>query len=123
MSISGQLNFMEQLHMRIWATPSYLGNPEIAKLLAVFPASISRGAIPRFTATAASKSVKHKSRRRGEVDPEAQLQAAADDDGEIPRETIRHGTGMMWIGNLERDEGWGGSLWERFIGWWRRVFC
>ncbi|KAF8482208.1 hypothetical protein JB92DRAFT_1688675 [Gautieria morchelliformis] len=32
------------------------------------------------------------------------------------------GTGRMYVGEKQRREGWKGSWWHRFTGWWRRLF-
>jgi hypothetical protein len=111
-------------YLRIWLVPSYVGNPEIGHLLNLFPTSVSRGSIPRFkgaTASRASESV----RRRNIVDLDLEAQADRDDglQPEDDKEYLRHGTGRIWISDEERDPDWKGSMWERFLGWWRRIFC
>ncbi|KAG8835010.1 hypothetical protein FRC17_005858 [Serendipita sp. 399] len=45
---SSVLGLNEAQYMRTWLVPAYLENPEISKLLALFPNTISRGSIPRF---------------------------------------------------------------------------
>lgn len=113
-------------HLRTWTVPAYLSNPEIAQLLGAFPTTISGGSVPRFKNALVSKSKAQeagsvRSRRAPEdIDLEAQ------DDEEQPaddKEWLRHGTGRVCLTNLERDEGWRGSMWERLRSWWRRVFC
>lgn len=104
-------------HMRTWVVPPYLTNPEIMKLLDLFPTTISRGSVPRFKSAAA---MGKKERRAADPD----LEAGENEPGMADqKEYVRHGTGRMWIGDKERNEGWKGGLWDRFIGWWRRVFC
>jgi hypothetical protein len=110
-------------HTRTWVVPSYLGNPEIAKLLTVFPISVTRGSVPRF-----KSAIKHKSKKKGKgkhPDAEVDLEAQGADESGVPDELeyVRHGTGRMWIGDSERSEDWRGTIWDRFIGWWRKVFC
>lgn len=95
---------------RTWMAPD-LSNPEITALLRLFPPNITRGAVPRFTG------------RKTELpDGEADLEGGIGmegDDGEY----VRYGTGRMWLSGMERGGGWRGSAWDRFVDWWRRVFC
>jgi hypothetical protein len=110
-------------HIRTWVIPSYLSNPEIAKLVTVFPSSVERASVPRFKSAIKQKS---KKKRKGQhPNAEVDLEAQDADESGAPdeREYVRHGTGRMWIGDSERDEGWRGTMWDRFIGWWRKVFC
>jgi hypothetical protein len=97
----------EEESLRIWTSPD-LSNPEFLSLLKVFPAFISRRAMPRFP-------VVRRSRRLPDVEE------ADEDAGDGMR--IRVGTGSMWIGSKERGEGWEGGWWERFVLWFRRTFC
>jgi len=114
-------------HMRIWTVPSYLGNPEIAQILSVFPTNITSGSVPRFRGSSSAKSSKTRQSgsirsRRGQADLD--LEAQGDEEEPLDeREYLRHGTGRLFISHLERDEGWRGSMWERLRSWWRRVFC
>ena len=39
-----------------------------------------------------------------------------------PDETLRSGTGRMWVGTKERSDGWRGGWWIRFKAWWHRIF-
>lgn len=95
---------------RTWIAPD-LSNPEIMALLRLFPPNITRGAFPRFT------------RKKIESpDGEADLEAAIGMGGD-EREYVRFGTGRMSVSGMERGDGWRGSAWDRFVGWWRRVFC
>lgn len=104
-------------YMRTWFVPSYLTNPELSKLLAVFPPSIARGNVPRFRGAVQDKDDK---KRRGAAanDLEAQTENLTEE-----REYLRYGTGRIYLSDAGRDEGWRGSMWERFVGWWRRLFC
>jgi len=93
---------------RLWMTPD-LSNPEITALLRLFPPSITRGAVPRFTGGKPP-------------DGEADLEAGVGMEGD-ERECVRFGTGRMWLSGMERGGGWQGSAWDRFVEWWRKVFC
>jgi hypothetical protein len=112
--------------LRIWTVPSYLGNPEIAQILSVFPTNITSGSVPRFRGSSGAKNSKTRQSgsirsRRGQVDLD--LEAQDEEEPVDEREYLRHGTGRLFISHLERDEGWRGSMWERLRSWWRRVFC
>lgn len=107
-------------HLRTWVVPVYLSNPEIAKLLDVFPSSITRGSIPRFRSAVQGDKGKKKKKTKGTGTVDVDLEAGPTTQ---EREYVRHGTGRMWIGDVVREEGWRGSMWDRFVGWWRRVFC
>jgi len=90
-------------YLRIWTSPD-LPNPEILELLKIFPAFISRRALPRFPAP----SSRHPDLEEGE-------------GGEGTR--INFGTGSMWVSSKLRTDGWNGGWWSRFVLWWRRLFC
>lgn len=95
---------------RTWVAPD-LSNPEIMALLRLFPPNITRGAVPRFM--------------RKKIEPpdgEADLEASIGVEGD-EREYVRFGTGRMCVSGMERVDGWRGSAWDRFVDWWRRVFC
>ena len=87
--------------LRLWVAPD-LSDPELLSLLDLFPSFISRHALPRFPPGA-------------ENSGDAEM-------GE-PEETLRAGTGRMWVGARERSDGWRGGWWTRFKAWWHRVFC
>jgi len=70
--------------------------------LRLFPRNITRIAVPVFT--------------RGDL--EAGIGVEGDD-----REYVRFGTGRMCVSGMERGGGWQGSAWDRFVEWWRKVFC
>ncbi|TDL25916.1 hypothetical protein BD410DRAFT_783902 [Rickenella mellea] len=94
---------------RIWTSPD-LPNPELISLLGLFPSFVSRQTLPRFSVATA--------KRRP-----ADLEEVADEMLNDGRDEVRFGTGVMWIGIKERADGWQGGWWERFVAWWRRVFC
>lgn len=95
---------------RTWMAPD-LSNPEITALLQLFPPNITRGAVPRFTGRKTEAP-------DGEADLEAGIGIEADE-----REYVRFGTGRMWLSGMERRGAWRGTAWDRFVEWWRRVFC
>jgi len=95
---------------RTWMAPD-LSNPEITALLRLFPPSITRGSVPRFTGRKTEAP-------DGEADLEAGVGMEADE-----REYVRFGTGRMWFSGMERRGTWRGTAWDRFVEWWRRVFC
>jgi len=92
-------------YLRIWTSPD-LANPEIHALLKLFPAFITRRALPRFNASNT-----------------AQLDIEEGEDDSPEGQQIRFGTGLMWISSKERTGAWEGGWWERFLMWWRRIFC
>lgn len=94
--------------MRMW-TMGDLDNPELQALISLFPDFISRHALPRFP-------IATKTRRRV-PDVEEGL------DITEQHKEVSCGTGRMWVGDEPRREGWRGSWWHRFTGWWRRLFC
>jgi hypothetical protein len=91
--------------MRIWTTGD-LDNPELQALISLFPDVITRHVLPRFPAAET---------RREVPDLEEGLDIAEQ------RKDVTCGTGRMWVGSQQRREGWRGSWWQRFIGWWRRL--
>ena len=94
-------------YLRIWTMPD-LSNPEIHAMLGLFPASVTRGAVPRFKSSKAA-------RRKGGLDEEEMVGTT--------RDVVVVGTGKMWIGPQLRGDGWDGNWWVRLVGWWKRVFC
>lgn len=95
--------------MRVW-TVSDLSNPELQTLISLFPDFIARHALPRFPLVEAGK--------RYTRDVEAGLNAA----GEGEHTEVSCGTGRILVGRKMRSYGWQGSWWQRFTGWWRRLF-
>jgi hypothetical protein len=84
--------------LRVWVVPD-LSNPELAGLLVLFPAFIRRKTVPRMSV----------GRRKTE-------------DEESGAESVRCGTGRMWAGVSNREEGWEGSWWRRMVMWFRQRF-
>jgi len=95
----------EEQYLRVWTSPD-LTNPELAQLIKLFPTFVTRRPLPRFPVP----SSRHLDIEEGE------------DDGAEGR-TIRFGTGTIGVSSKQRSQGWEGGLWERFIFWWRRIFC
>lgn len=99
---------------RIFTLPPYLTDPELRSLARLFPDFIASRAQP------AMASVK--------VDEEAAVAASARlGSGPSPMQVEegasgRLGHGEIRIGVSSRDEGWTGTLWERFISWLRGLF-
>lgn len=102
---------------RVWVAPD-LPNHQYAGLLAVFPAFVTGRQLPRFVPKVGkgrSKSRKH--------DADLDLEAGAEELVGTERETLRHGTGMIWVGDRLRSPGWKSSWWHRLLSWWHRMFC
>jgi len=97
---------LEEECMRIWTSPAHLTNPELLKLLEVFPAFVSRRTLPRFSLVNSR---------------DLDLEEGEDETPEGKR--IHFGTGSMWVSSKERADGWNGGWWTRFILWWRHLFC
>lgn len=123
--------FLNEPQLRIWTFPPYLANPELHKLIAMLPSSITSQTVPRFQPLAKAK--RRGRKRKGEnvdVDLEGegnpmQMGSGADISagGEVKeRGEIRKGTGRMWIGDLMRLPGWRGSFWDSVRDWFRHLF-
>ncbi|KAF8635238.1 hypothetical protein AX17_004011 [Amanita inopinata Kibby_2008] len=93
-------------YLRIWTSPD-LPNPEILQLLKLFPPFISGNPLPRFPSSPAPR----------------QTDIEEGDDGGTQGRQIHYGTGSFWKSTKERDEGWKGDWWTRFVLWWRSTFC
>jgi len=99
---------MDEQHLRIWVAPD-LSNPELLSLLSLFPSSISRREVPLFKPTRTD--VRKRDLEEGF------------DDGEEKGE-VMCGSGRMWVGHTERSlSTMKGGFWDRFISWWRSIFC
>lgn len=96
-------SFDGEPHMRMW-TSADLDNPELQSLISLFPDFITRQILPRFPPA-----------RSNLPDLEGQDMAVEGKD-------VTCGTGRMFVGDKQRREGWKGSWWHRFTGWWRRLF-
>jgi len=97
----------DEEYLRIWTSPD-LPNPEILRLLDLFPAFVSRRPLPRFPIP----KVRHMDVEEGE-----------DEDLEGRPSSIRFGTGNMWLSSKPRSDSWEGGWWTKFIMWWRKLFC
>ncbi|CEL61043.1 hypothetical protein RSOLAG1IB_04283 [Rhizoctonia solani AG-1 IB] len=122
--------FLNEQQLRIWTFPPYIANPELHKLIAMFPSSITSQAVPRFRPLAKTK--KRKGRRKGadiDLEGDGNLQMGLgidpigfDNDLVKERGEIRKGTGRMWIGDLMRLPGWRGTFWDTIRDWFRHLF-
>ena len=108
----GQPNFddgayddSEEQYLHVWTSPD-LSNPEILRLIELFPVFVSRRPLPRFPVPQS----RHVDIEEGE------------DEGLEGRQ-IHFGTGSMWVSSKVRTDSWEGSFWAMFISWWRKVFC
>lgn len=100
---------------RVWVAPD-LPNHEYAKLLEAFPSSVTGRQLPRFKNRPKAPA---KRKRGADID----LEAGVEELVGAERETLRHGTGMLWLGDRARSPGWRSSWWQRLLSWWHRVFC
>ncbi|QRW21371.1 hypothetical protein RhiXN_06360 [Rhizoctonia solani] len=122
--------FLNEQQLRIWTFPPYITNPELHKLMAMFPSSITSQTVPRFRPLAKTK--QRKGRRKGadvDLEGDCNLQmglgidpAGFDNDLVKERGEIRKGTGRMWIGDLMRLPGWRGTFWDTIRDWFRHLF-
>jgi len=95
----------EEEYMRVWTSPD-ISNPEIPRLLKLFPSFVSRRTLPRFTVPTTARP----------TDIEEGEYAYAG-------QRVQFGTGSMWVSSRQRSDGWEGSWWARFVLRWRRIFC
>jgi hypothetical protein len=97
----------DEQYLRVWTSPD-LTNPEILRLVKLFPPFISRRPFPRFPVPNNSS---------GQVDIEE-----GDDDG-VEGRHIHFGTGSMCVSSKQRTDAWEGGCCTRFVMWWKRIFC
>ncbi|GAA5845623.1 hypothetical protein JCM11251_007771 [Rhodosporidiobolus azoricus] len=107
---------------RTLTLPPYLTDPECRSLCRLFPGFIAAPTMARgkgrFRRNSASRAGRGKDvaaeggKEGGEGDGTRMGRAGAGAGGRV-------GHGELRIGRRERDEGWRGSLWERWVGWWR----
>ena len=100
------LDSLSEPQLRTWTFPASLANPELRKLLALFPSFITRQHVPRFKLQSSPK-----------VSPRELEEGALTTDLEI-----RVGTGKMRLTDQYRDHGWRGGLWDRMLGWLLSIF-
>ncbi|EUC64379.1 hypothetical protein RSOL_440390 [Rhizoctonia solani AG-3 Rhs1AP] len=121
--------FLNEQQLRVWTFPPYITNPELHKLMAMFPPSITSQAVPRFKPLAKTKQRKGKRKGAG-IDIEGNPMqmglgidlTGVDIDLVKERGEIRKGTGRMWIGDLMRLPGWRGTFWDTIRDWFRHLF-
>jgi hypothetical protein len=123
--------FLNQPQLRVWTFPAYLTNPELHKLIAMLPSTITSQTVPRFRPLAKAKRRERK-RKGADIDLEGEgnpIQmgsgtdiAAVGADLIKERGEIRKGTGRMWIGDLVRLPGWRGTFWDSLRDWFRHLF-
>jgi len=97
---------------RVFTLPSYLTNPELRSLCRLFPDFISTPA--RTTSRFRSASVSSTDRTK------AQKDAGVNEGAGIGPTKVGHGE--LRIGSGEREAGWRGTFWERFIAWFKALF-
>lgn len=93
-------------HLRVWTVPD-LPNPEFVSLLKVFPTFITRRPLPRFPPS----------------DPHRQPDIEEGDNERGEGKEIQFGTGSMWVSSRQREDGFEGGWWTRFVLWLRRLLC
>jgi hypothetical protein len=96
----------DDLYLRIWTAPD-LPDPEYLSLLTVFPSFVTRGSPPRFPIPSHPRTT--------------DIEEGEEERGE--GKEIRYGTGSMWVSAKQRNDGYKGGWWTRFVLWWRRLFC
>ncbi|GAA5965054.1 hypothetical protein JCM21900_000662 [Sporobolomyces salmonicolor] len=94
--------------IRTFTLPAYLTNPELRSLCRLFPEFVSSPA--RAGARFRSPSTSSMDRTR------------AQEDAGVGGGPARVGHGELRIGKGERAEGWQGTVWERFVAWFQRLF-
>lgn len=92
--------------IRVWTAPS-IPNPELLSLIALFPSFVSLRPLPRFSPPGRS--------RPADLEQGEELNQG--------RGEVRYGTGLLRLGPLQRADGWQGSLWERFLTWFKQILC
>jgi len=105
---------------RIFTAPSWLTDPELRALAGLFPewARLPKAGLIKLAASAGGGG-------GGRVDEEG----AVEGDEGLSRSTstassgVGRGHGEIRVsGGGLREEGWRGTGWERFVGWWRSLF-
>lgn len=104
---------------RTWLAPTHLTNPELADLLRLFPKHLARPSKPaRFpylgpgqTALEEGSGTARPAGGDGRSQGKGVVECAA-----------WQGTGRVWKGSREREPGWAGTGWDRFVGWWKALF-
>jgi hypothetical protein len=117
---------------RTWILPPHLSNPEVLSLLTLFPSHIRSPPIPSSSSSSSSRNAKtvrfpYLGVLRDGSGRERGLEEGLGSEGERRGKGVVEGrewggTGRMWVGEGKRVAGWRGSWWERFVGWWKRLF-
>ncbi|GAA5898247.1 uncharacterized protein JCM6883_000968 [Sporobolomyces salmoneus] len=102
---------------RIFTLPAYLTNPELRSLCRVFPEFIASPA--RTGSRFRSASVGSMDQTKAQKDAGVNTRAERGGGGKGP---AKIGHGELRIGAGERDAGWRGTWWERFVAWFKALF-
>ncbi|GAA5930910.1 hypothetical protein JCM3775_000749 [Rhodotorula graminis] len=104
---------------RTFTLAPYLSNPELRALCRLFPPFISA---PARTAVAHLPARRRTTRspapRPGDL--EAGGRGGKEEEEEVVVAQVGHGE--LRVGQARRDEGWGGTWWERLVLWLRALF-
>lgn len=102
---------------RVFTAPAWLTDPELRALAALFPewGRMPKAGLIKLAANASGS--------------KADEESVVGGSGGLSRSTSSgssgvgrgHGEVRVGEGGL-RDEGWRGTRWERFVGWWKRLF-
>ncbi|GAA5851135.1 hypothetical protein JCM9279_000334 [Rhodotorula babjevae] len=96
---------------RTFTLAPYLSNPELRALCRLFPSFIS---------SPARSAARFPARRHSAVAPTpGQLEAGRGGEDEVVAQV---GHGELRIGQARREDGWGGTWWERLVLWLRALF-
>lgn len=102
--------------IRVFSLPSYLTNAELRALCRVFPEFIASRA--RVSSRFRSSSITSTDQTRAQKDAGVNERGR----GSAPSaEAAKVGHGELRIGSQQRDPGWRGTWWQRFIEWFRAL--
>ena len=109
---------------RLWTFPAHIDDQEAASLAALFPKSLAQGRdsrLPLVRPGRGGRGGEEGTWKLIQVDGR-EVARTPEVDSEAQEGVLRQGTGRMWAGQEDREEGWQGSGWFRFIRWWKRLF-
>jgi hypothetical protein len=113
---------LNKARFRIWVFPSHITDQEAENLMSFFPKYLQRPD-PRFPlARRRLKDLELGSEPWHTVSVEGVQVTIPKVESEDEAGVVRSGTGRIWIGTEERNDGWMGGTWFRFKRWWRRLF-
>src|SRR5258708_30025435 len=113
MQSANSSSLLNEPQLRTWIFPPSVANPEIHKLMRLFPSFIVQRSAGRFPTNDVAEPNKGSERMLEEG-------RGAGEEG--TERDVKLGTGRMWVSVIEREDRWRGGFWDRVLQWFKNIF-